>query len=175
MSEEIKSYKGKVKEKGFFDFGTTYEYLYDYLMDEDYNVFEKSYLEKKRGDSKEVEIIWHAIKSISDYFTIQIKTEWLILGLKSVEVENESGKKIKMDSGTVEIRIKGLLIKDPNDMWEGSPWKSLKKIYDKYIIKKRIENYDEIVKEETNQYINYIKSILKIESQHEITKEYVYT
>ncbi len=177
MSEEIQSFKGKVKQKGFFDFSNTYQYLYDYLMDEGFDVYEKSYLDKRRGDSKEVGIMWEALQPISDYFLMKVTTQWIILGMKEVEVENpdEPGKKIRMDSATVEIRVTGILVKDPDDMWEEKPWKLFRKIYDKYIISKRIEQYEELVKEETNQYIAYIKSLLRIESQHEIRKEFVYT
>jgi len=173
MSEKITAYKGKIKHRGLYPFKDVYEFLYDYLMDEDYDVYEKFYVEKRVGDAKEVDISWEANKRISDYFTVRITAFWIVLDMKSVEIEKE-GQKIKTDSGVLEINIQGLLVKDPNDIWKNSPWKTLRKIYDKFIIKKRIEYYKEFAKEEAEEFIGYIRSLLAFETKHETRKETLY-
>ncbi len=173
MPIKIPAFKGKVKQRGLFDFKDVYESLYDYFLDEDFELHESKYYEKKRGDDKEVEINWEATKPISDYFDIQISALWLILGMKSVEAVKE-GKKVNIDSGVLEINVSGILIKDPEDKWTKQPWKFLRYIYDKFVIRRRIEQYKEIVKEETEEFIAYIKSILSIEITRELRKETVF-
>jgi len=141
MVEKDTIFKGKVKQRGIFNFKDIYNFLYDWLRDEGYDVYEKNYTEKVSGDSKQVEIRWEAEREISDYFRFQIKASWIILGMKSVEVEKE-GKKIKMDSGYLEIKFEAVLLKDYENRWENQPfWKFLRGVYERYIVRTRIEDY----------------------------------
>jgi len=174
MSEKETIFKGKLKQRGLFDFKDFYSFTYDWLMDENYDVFEKKYTEKVKGDSKDVEIDWEAMKEISDYFRFVIKTYWIILGMKSVEVQKE-GKKIKMDTGLLEIKFTAQLVKDYENRWENKPiWKFLRGVYDRYIIRTRIEDYEERLLEEVNEFIAQAKALLAIETQHETRREMKY-
>jgi len=174
MSQKITAYKGKVKHRGLVDFGSLYNFLYDYYLDEDFDPQENMYYEKNKGDVKEVEIDWEATKNISDYFAMKLTAFWIILGMKDVEVERD-GKKVKMQSAVVEISVSGVLIKDPQGIWEKNRfWKFLRKMYDSYIIKKRIEQYEELVIEETVDFLNYTRSILAIEPVLEGRKSTVF-
>lgn len=173
MSIKITAFKGKVKQRGLYDFKDVYEFLYDYLLDEDFEVHEERYLEKKRGEEKEVEILWEATKSISDYFQIKVTAFWIILNMKKVEAVKD-GQKVQTDSGVLEINVTGQLIKDPEDKWTNQPWKFLREIYDKFIIRRRIDQYEEMTKEETEEFIAYIKSILSIDKTRELRKETVF-
>ncbi len=169
MTDKIQVYKGKVKHKGLLSFKDLYEFMYDYLIDENYDPYEDKYLDKRLRDSKEVEIDWRAEKPISDYFRFVINTNWLILGMKEVEVLKE-GKKVTMDSGYLELSLNAVLIKDPDNKWKGF-WKFLRYLYDNYIIRKRIEKYEELLIEEINEYIDFIKSLLAIEPRHALRRE----
>ena len=166
MSEKDTIFKGKIKNTGVFDFKDFYSFAYDWLRDEGYDVYEKKYSEKVSGDSKQLEIEWDADREVSDYFKFRINMYWLIMGMKSVEVQKE-GQKIKMESGTVEIKFKSILVKDYEDRWENHPfWKFLRGIYERYIIKSRIEEYQIKVLEETEELISQCKAFLAMEGQH---------
>jgi hypothetical protein len=166
MSEKDTIFKGKIKNTGVFDFKDFYSFAYDWLRDEGYDVYEKKYSEKVSGDSKQLEIEWDADREVSDYFKFRINMYWLIMGMKSVEVQKE-GQKIKMESGTVEIKFKSILVKDYEDRWENHPfWKFLRGIYERYIIKSRIEEYQIKVLEETEELIAQCKAFLAMEGQH---------
>jgi hypothetical protein len=92
-----------------------------------------------------------------------VQVDWMILGLKSVEVQRE-GKKLKMNSGQVELKIKGVLVKDYEHKWEDRPiWKFLRGVYDRYIVKSRIEDYEDKLKEEVEEFIAQSKAFLVIE------------
>ncbi len=167
MSERELIYKSKVKQRGLFDFRDLYEFSYDWLLDENYDVFERKYTEKVKGESKDVEVKWEATKEISDYFRFMYVIEWVIHGMKSVEVKKGS-RTIKMDSGVIDIRFKAYLVKDYENRWENHPfWKFLRGIYDRYIIRTRVEQYQEKLMEETTEYISQIKGLLAIETKHE--------
>jgi hypothetical protein len=166
MAEKDTVFKGKIKQTGIFSFKDLYAFLYDWLKDEGYDVFEKSYSEKVTGDSKQIEITWEATREISDYFKFMMKINWQILGMKSVDVQKDD-KKIKMDSGSLEIRFTGVLIKDYEERWENQPfWKFMRAIYEKYIIKSRVEDYQIKLLSEVEEIIAQCKSFLAIEGQH---------
>lgn len=158
-------YSGKVKHSGIFSFSELYEFLYDWVNDEGYKVKEKKYSEKILGDIKTVEIEWSVEKKISDYFKFQIKMQWLITGLKKIEVKKED-KKVTMNSGTVEIKFKAILQKDYEARWENNPfWKFWRGVYDKYIIRSRIDEYEDKIEEELLDLIAQTKAFLALEAR----------
>ena len=164
MPENDRVYKGKIKQSGIFNFKDFYEFLYDTFMDENYDVFESKYSEKLKGDSKDVTINWEATKEISSYFHFVIKIEWIILGMKKVKVKKD-GQDITMDSGAMEVSFTADLVKDPGDSWKKI--KYLRYIYDNFIARDRINDYEVKLFEEVNEFIAHGKSFLAIEGQHD--------
>ena len=165
MAEKDTIIAGKLKQAGDFDFNGFYEFVYDWLRGEDYDIGEKKYSEKVSGESKNIEIIWECYKKVSDYFKFMIKMDWNITGLKKIEVVKD-GKKIKTNSGTIEIKFRAVLIKDYESRWENHPfWKFLRGFYDRYIIRTRVEQYEERLLGEINEYIAEIKGLLAIETK----------
>jgi hypothetical protein len=166
MSELDRVFSGKVKQTGIFDFKELYRYCYTWIVDEGYLLTEKTYSEKITPTGKELEIIWEARKKISDYFRFNIKINWRILGMTSVEVE-EGGKKLKMDKGQVEIKVEAVLEKDYEHRWENNSFsKFLRGVYDKYIIRGRIDQYEGKIFMETDEFLAQVKSFLAISGMH---------
>jgi len=166
MAEKDSIFKGKVKQAGIFDFKEFYSFLYDWLAGEGYNVVEKTYSEKVAGDAKDIDINWEAKKKVSDYFRFVIKVDWKILGMKKIKVKKED-KEVSMNSGLVELKFNAVLVKDYENKWEDHPfWKFLRGIYDRYIIRSRIDDYEDKLTEETDELIAQCKSFLAIEAKH---------
>jgi hypothetical protein len=139
--------------------------MYDWFINEDYDLMEKKYAEKVSGDAKEIEIIWEGYKKVSDYFRFVIKARWIILGMKDVEVQRE-GKKIKMNSGTLEVNFQAILEKDYESRWEGKPmFKFMRGVYDRYIVRSRIEAYEDKVVGELLKLIDETKAFLALEAK----------
>jgi len=163
MVEKDKITEEKVKRSGIFDFKEIYQFVYRWLRDEDYDVEEKKYIEEVTGDSKKVEIKWEATKKITDYFKIELKLEWRIIGLVNVEVER-NGKKVKMNNGSFEVKIIGTLIRDYQSSWDRNPtYKFFRGIYDKYIIIGVVKKYEIRVFKEVEDLAEQIKAFLTIE------------
>ena len=161
--EKDKITETKVKRSGVFDFKELYQFVYRWLVEEGYDTDEKKYVEEATGDTKKVEIKWESYKKITDYFKIEMKFEWRIVGLKSVEVE-QNGKKVKMNDGTFEVKISGTLIRDYQGTWDKTPMmKFIRGVYDKYIVRATVEKYEGKVFGDVEDIAEQIKAFLTIE------------
>jgi hypothetical protein len=165
MAEKDKIYSSKIKQTNVFDFKETYRFVYDWLVDNGYSVTEESYSEKVGAGGKEIEISWSAKRKISDYFRFIISIDWRILGMTDTEVQKQ-GKKVKMNKGQIEIKVSGTLEKDYEDRWENNPlFKFLRGVYDRYIIKSRVESYEDKLSGDAEELIAQIKSWLALEGK----------
>ena len=165
MSEKDKISEIKVTYDGVFDFKEVYSFLYTLLSDWNYNIDEKVYTEKSKGDSKELEIKWEAERKVSDYFKFQLNVEWRILGMKDVEITKD-GKKSKANSGKVEIKISGYLIRDYEEKWSSTPFfRFIRGIYDKYLIGQTKEDYEEKIGDEIKEASDQLKAFLVLEGK----------
>jgi hypothetical protein len=167
MAVKDRVFKGKIKQKGIYDYKAFYEFVYDYLSEEEYDVHESLYHDTVKGDAKDLNIKWSATKIISDYFQFEITLNWIILGQKKIKL-NRDGREVSMDSGTLEINFEATLIKDHENKWNSGFLKVLRDIYDEYIIRSRIDDYEVQLFEEMNEIIATIKSYLAIEGQHTV-------
>lgn len=165
MAEKDKVVTQKIKRVGVFHFKDTYQFMYNWLIEEDYFVEEQKYVEEVTGDTKKIEIIWVASKKISDYFRNDIKLTWTILNLKNVEVE-KNGKRVKMNDASFEVKFAGTLVKDYENTWEKNPvTKFFRGVYDKFIIEGRIEGYEDKLYGDVDDLIEDTKGFLTIEGE----------
>ncbi|MFH1307570.1 MAG: hypothetical protein ABIH72_01835 [archaeon] len=163
MSEKDVIFTGKVKSSAIFDYKETYKFVYNALLDLSYFVEEKTYTEKITSAGKEIEIEWFAKRKISDYFRFLLKVKWRVMDLVDVEVE-ENGRKRKMNKGSVEVKITATLEKDYEHRWENNAFtKFMRGLYDKYIIRSRVDMYEDKITEETEEVLAQVKSWLSLE------------
>ena len=166
MVESSEVFSGKVKHKGIFDYKQLYSFCYTWLVDKGYLLLERTYSEKIGAEGKEVEIEWECFKKISDYFRFKLKIKWLILRMKDVEVEKD-GNKVGMNKGEPEIKVTAYLEKDYESRWEGHPfWKFLRDLYNRYIIRGRIDDYEARVHGEADEFLAQVKAYLALEGKH---------
>jgi len=136
--------------------------LYNWLKDAGYNLKEYNYKEKLSSGGKEIIIGWEANKKITDYFLYRIELDWHILTMKDAEVEID-GKKVKTNKGELEIVFKGTIVKDYEKRWEDKPiHKFLRGIYENYIIRTTIDEYEDDIEDQTKELISDLKSFLRI-------------
>ncbi len=165
MVEKDEVFAGKIKHSGIFDYKELYRFCYTWLVDKEYWVVEKEYSEKMTARGKEIEIAWDAKRKISDYFRFYLKIRWRILGMKDVEVEEE-GKRVSMNKGQPEIKVTAVLEKDYEHRWEQNAiLKFLRGLYDRYIVRGRIEAYEDKIHGEADEFLAQVKSFLALEGK----------
>lgn len=166
MVEVDKVYESKVTYTGVFNFKDLYNFIYRWMNDNRYPfVVEKTYNEKIKPEGKEIEIVWECRKKVSDYFRFYLKLNWLVRGLTNVEAQ-QGDIKISTNKGMFEVRITGYLEKDYEHRWEiTGVAKFLRGIYDRYIIKSRVESYEQKILEEVDELVAQAKSYLEMEGR----------
>jgi len=165
MGDKEKVAEEKITYDGVFAFKDLYNFVYTLLVDNEYGVEEKSYKEKTAQGAKEIEIAWDAKRKVSDYTRYLWKVSWRILGMTSVEVMKD-GRKVKMNKGSVEIKIGTFIETDYENRWQSSAFmKFLRGIYDKFVIKKQIDEYKSNLGKEVGDATNQVKSYLVLEGK----------
>jgi len=166
MAEKETIFSSKIKYAGIFSFKDFYKFSYDWLNEEaGLELAENKYTEKIDGASKNINVEWSGGVNLTDYFkfeaTINIKAE----NLKEVEI-NQGGAKIKTNQGSVEVDIKGILVRDYEGKFETSAFKKfLRSIYEKWVIPSRVEEYGGKISEACDSFLNQAKAYLDLEGK----------
>ncbi|MBI2056957.1 hypothetical protein HYT91_01755 [Candidatus Pacearchaeota archaeon] len=166
MTEKKEIFSSKMKYDGIFSFSGFYKFCYDYLTEElGFAVAESKYAEKIMGDAKEIRIEWEGERKVTDYFKNVIKVEFLIMGLKNVEVQRE-GKKIQTNKGVVEIKTKGIIVSDYEGKYDTSPnLRFFRGVYEKWIIPSTIEQIEDKLVSHCDGFLGEAKAYLDLEGK----------
>ena len=150
---------------GLFDFKEFYAFMYRWLTSEEYTVDEKEYTEKIKPHGKEIFIELRARRRISDYFRFYLQVTISVLGMTDVEVAKGGGK-FKLNRGEVRVDINVFLEKDYESRWETSPTaKFMRGVYDRYVIRGRILQYEIKLRDEAVNFSEQIKAYLALEAR----------
>lgn len=166
MAEKDKIFSSKIKYNGVFNFGEFYKFCFEWLRDETgLDLVEEKYAEKLSGDSKNIDVEWSGSRKMTDYFKVEVKVVFRIIGLTSVELSN-GNQKIKTNKGSVEVSIKGTLVKDYNSKFEKSAFqKFLRGIYEKTVIPSRVNEYEGKVMSDCDEFLAQAKAYLDLEGK----------
>ena len=151
----------KVKQKSVFALGELYTLLYKWFELYGYDFQEQEYRDIEQAGKKNLEIRWYAEKRIDDYVKYVIKVSMMVRGMEEVEIEEE-GTKRTSNKGEVEFRFDGFLEKDYENRWEGGFMKFAREVYDKFIIKGRIDSLETELHAELYKFIDEIKAFLNL-------------
>lgn len=162
MVQKDQVFKQALKKRGIWNFNELYHFCYDWFQKEDYILMEQQYTEKMQDAGKELILKWSSYRKITDYFKFVIDVDWHILGMNPIEVERD-GKKIKSNKGEVKITVKGILVKDYESRWEDKPlWKFLRGIYDNYIIRTTVDDFEDRIIEKAVEFFDDVKAYLEL-------------
>ena len=166
MAEKDTIFSSSVKSTGIFPFRDFYNFCYDWLTEEiGLDVSEEKYKEKLSGNEKEIEIVWVGTKKVTDYFKFEVKVDFIIKHMVDVELVKDSVKR-KSNKGEIQVKVKGTLIRDYNGKFETTAFKKfLRSTYEKWVIPSRIDEFQEKVAQECDEYLNQVKAYLDLEGK----------
>jgi len=152
----------KVKQKSVFNLDELYSVLWHWFEIHGYDFQEHEYRETKVPDGSNLEIRWYAEKKVDDYIKYVIEVTFFALGYQKVEIEKEGGVKEKTGKGEIEIQMSAYIEKDYEDRWKGPVLLFFREVYDKYIIRKRIEALEGELYDELYRFIDETKAFLNL-------------
>jgi hypothetical protein len=166
MAEKDTIFSSKIKYDGIFSFQDLYKFCYDWLTEETgLDMSESKYVEKLNGNSKNIDVEWAGASKVTDYFSFEVKVGFKINGLTNVEI-NQGNAKIKTNKGSVEIKVKGVLIKDYQGKFETTAFKKfLRSIYEKWVIPSRIEEFEGKLVGDCDEFLSQTKAYLDLEGK----------
>ena len=152
----------KLKQDSIFDLGELYKSIFRWFDVNGYSFYEKEYNDIDEPSGKHLEIYWYTEKKIDLYVKFVIEVSYLVLGMQKIELE-KGGVKIKTNKGSIEFRITAYLMKDYDDKWSKSAMqKKMRYVYDRFIIKKRIDKLESELVKDVNSLIDELKAFLDI-------------
>ena len=128
----------RVRHVGMLDVAEFYRWIQLWLDFNGYwaNTNEVQYIETMLPDgSKKIEFNWECRKKRSPEFTYLITLEAIYVGVKNVEIQKDE-KKIKIQKGDFDMNFSAILEKKLPDNF---PY--FIELYERFIIRKRIEEY----------------------------------
>jgi len=166
MAEQEQVFSSQVKYDGIFDFKDFYKFCYEWLVEEvGLDVEEGKYVEKVSGSSKNIDVKWEGQKKLSDYFKFVAKVDFRIINLSKVEM-NQGGMKVSTNKGSVEIKAKGILVRDYEGKFETSATKKFwRAIYEKLVIPNRIVQLENMIIGKLDEFLGQAKSFLDLEGK----------
>jgi len=144
---------------GIFDFEDLYKFIFKYWGDRSHYIREtKNYKDNEKGKIKIIEIASEG--KISDYFKFKFK-----LKIKAPKIEKvlakKGKKKVRMNKGKISIKMASKILYDYDGNWEKTPvHRFLREIYDKWVIKERVDKHKKMIIEESDEFIRKLKSFL---------------
>jgi hypothetical protein len=166
MAEKDKVFSSKIKYSGIVNFAEFYKFCYQWLKEEvGLSLSEDKYSEKLSGDSKNIDVDWTGTRELTDYFKYETKVSFKVIGLTSIEV-TQDGKKIKTNKGSIEVSIKGTLLRDYKGKFEHSAFqKFLRGVYEKMVIASRIDEFQSKVVGDCDEFLAQAKAYLDLEGK----------
>ena len=155
----------KIKFKGNFDLKLLYKKLREWLKREGYSDpceggGEKKYSERVKPEGKQLEILWGTKKGAeAGYFSQEIDISFFLNGLKEVEVDND-GKKLKLESCEIEMKFNSKLVRNASKQWEEHSM--MFKLYERFVVKYKIDEHKIQVYKDTNKLIDEVKSFFSL-------------
>jgi len=160
-SEEIIPNGYKIKASTVFDFEELYIEMQRWFIHFGYNWNETRYLiSDLPNGSKLSEITWVCTKKVDEYVSYTLNIDFKAT-VSDVEVNVDNVKK-KMNKGSVEFRFKGIMYKNTK-VWEKKFFgQLLRAIYEKILVKERLDNIEDSLLGESNKLFDEIKTYLNI-------------
>ncbi|MCK9595895.1 hypothetical protein M0R19_01790 [Candidatus Pacearchaeota archaeon] len=166
MAEKDKIFASKIKYSGIVNFAEFYKFCYDWLKEEmGLDLVEDKYAEKLSGDSKNIDVEWSGSRKITDYFKMEVKVSFKVVGLTNAEI-TQDGKKIKTNKGAIEVGVKGTLVRDYQGRFEKTAiQKFLRGIYEKMVIPSRVSEFEGKVIGDCDEFLAQAKAYLDLEGK----------
>ncbi len=160
MADDFKAF---IKKTGIIDMAAVYNFVKDFFEGKGFKINEDKYIHKKgRYKGHNIEHQWEAKNNFDKYARALFKIKMRLEDAYDVEVEVD-GKKQVMTKTYAKVEIVGNVEKDYKNRFESPTFKKLKKFYDEVLIKKKLEEYKQYLKDVGREFYDKMKDTLEVE------------
>jgi hypothetical protein len=148
--------------EGVFNIRDLYKTIDMWFKDRGYDKQEIKNWEDVSETEKQIVLEIIPYKKVSDYARIDIRIFMIFSKLMEIEVEKDNIKH-KMNKGRAEFYFDAYLVTDYENKWETKPiFFFLKNVFDKFIYRSYISNYDSEAIRDCTEIENEIRSFLNM-------------
>lgn len=153
-----------IKKSGIMDYDGMHALIPQFASEYNYDVIEKKHTEKNGSTGAYIESNWYLERKVTYYVKFIIEIEFIVKDLNNVIVEEEDGNKKKKNQCRIEIVFNSKMQK--NYLKNFSEKKGvfsdfLRVIYEKYLAKSRLKDYEDKLEAESLDLINDLKEKLE--------------
>jgi len=163
----------RIRYKDVFIMKYIYFYMHEWFIEKGYckreddpSFGERFYQQRDMGDMKELLIRWRLSKepvgSEGTGWRYDFYVDTIVIGLKDFETV-AAGKKVKAQTGDIDMWIRAWLVVDPNHEWDANPFlKPFKNLYFRKLKKKTFEMHKNLLYREVYEFSDALKNYLKV-------------
>ncbi len=157
---QLVPFGSKLKFSGMFDLQELYEELERWFKHFGYEWKETKYRSYEQPSGmQQIEIWWECTRQVDDYQTFTIDLHWQAI-VKDVEATID-GVKRTLKKGSAEFRTGAYVSKNVPESWKKPLGKIFWLIYERILIKKRLEDYEAILFGEAQRCYDEIRAFFK--------------
>lgn len=152
-----------IKKAGILDFDGMLALIPQFASQYNYDFMEKKHSEKTGSTGTYIESNWYMERKVTYYVKFIIEVEFLVRDMSTVIVETPDGEKKKRNQGRVEVVFNTRLQKNYlNNFSEkkGDFSDFLRAVYEKYLAKARLKDYEDKLEAEARDLLDDIKEKL---------------
>jgi len=152
----------KIKSKGTYNLEEFYVEIKNWFEHMGYTWYELEYKQViNRDNSKNLEILWEAVKKIDEYVTFKIKLNMNITGINDAEVKLDTGATVKRQKCTIELKSGAWIEKDLKMFDKMFIGKYLPQLYE-ILIRDRLKDQKETLYLEAHKLYDELKAFMMI-------------
>lgn len=162
-----------VNVKDAFNMSYLYTMVHDWIVEEgwgprdDSKFAETYYMQREHPQfGKELWMRWRLDKGPADrskLFHYYMDMDWKILGLKNTELAWK-GQKVETNKGEFEVQVRAAIVIDKDAAWKGWPFKSIKDLYMKRILRQKLLMHRKAVYGDAYRLRDLMMNYLKMET-----------
>ncbi|MDI6737167.1 MAG: hypothetical protein QME12_01470 [Nanoarchaeota archaeon] len=152
-----------IKKAGILDFDGMFALIPQFASQYNYDFIEKKHTEKVGPTGNYIESNWYMERKVTYYIKFIIEVEFLVRDMNTVIVELPDGAKKKRNQGRVEVvfnaRMQKNYLKNFSEK-KGEFSDFLRAVYEKYLAKARLKNYEDKLEDEARDFLDDLKEKL---------------
>src|SRR3989344_2043824 len=145
-----------------FDLEDIYKFIIRWFDHYEWKWSEVSYKDSTRPDGgKGIEINLEAEKEFDNYITFKVTVD-ILIGAKEIDIEI-NGKQTKRMKGLIEFAFSAYLDKKEDKFGKGKFGHDIRRLYEKYILRSKVEDAQEALYRDIIELINEVKAFLNLD------------